>query len=164
MPGVSRAAPPASITYMTRAGIVTVAGRPNAGKSTLLNRIIGQKLSIVSAKPQSTRDRIVGIHTDGDTQMVIFDTPGLMDPAYELQRAMRTAALRALRDADVIIHVADATRGAPDPIEREAGLTTPPKARVVVALNKADLIKPRDREALAGAGTFISAQTGDGIP
>jgi GTP-binding protein Era len=149
---------------MPRAGIVTVAGRPNAGKSTLLNRIIGQKLSIVSAKPQSTRDRIVGIHTDGQTQMVVFDTPGLMDPAYELQRAMRSAALRALRDADVVIHLADATRGLPEPLEREAGLTSPPTAQVVVALNKADLIKPRDREALAGAGVLISAQTGDGIP
>src|SRR5205085_2279851 len=80
---------------MTRAGIVTVVGKPNAGKSTLLNRIIGQKLSIVSPKPQSTRDRIVGIHTEGDVQMVVLDTPGLLTPKYELQRAMRSAALDA---------------------------------------------------------------------
>ena len=150
---------------MPRAGIVTVAGRPNSGKSTLLNRVIGQKLSIVSAKPQSTRDRIVGIHTVADVQMVILDTPGLMDPAYELQRAMRAAALRALRDADVIIHLADATHGTPQPLHVEAGLALPPKAPVILALNKSDLVSARDREALESTGgTFISAQTGDGIP
>src|SRR3954466_6334498 len=88
------------LSPMTRAGIVTVAGKPNAGKSTLLNRVVGQKLSIVSAKPQSTRDRIVGIVTDETTQMVVFDTPGLLNPRYALQRAMRGAALQALEDAD----------------------------------------------------------------
>src|SRR6476659_7178313 len=80
---------------MTRAGIVTVAGKPNAGKSTLLNRIVGQKLSIVSAKPQSTRNRIVGIRTEGDVQLIVLDTPGLLDPAYPLQHAMRATSLRA---------------------------------------------------------------------
>ncbi len=150
---------------MTRAGIVTVAGRPNVGKSTLLNRLIGQKLSIVSAKPQSTRDRVVGIHTTADTQMVILDTPGLMDPAYELQRAMRATALRALRDADVIIHLTDATRGTPQPLHIEAGLPSPPSAKMIVALNKSDLISARDREALLSTGgAFISAQTGEGVP
>lgn len=149
---------------MTRAGIVTVAGRPNAGKSTLLNRIIGQKLAIVSAKPQSTRDRVVGIHSTADTQMVILDTPGLLDPAYELQRAMRLAALRALRDADVIIHLVDATRGAAIPLTVEAGLESAPTGKVVIALNKADLLKERDRAALTRVGSLISAQTGEGIP
>src|SRR5436190_7396356 len=98
---------------MTRAGIVTVAGRPNAGKSTLLNRIIGQKLSIVSPKPQSTRDRIVGIHSTDDIQMIILDTPGLLNPKYELQRAMRATALTALKDADVIVYLIDASEGTP---------------------------------------------------
>lgn len=93
---------------MTKAGIVTVAGKPNAGKSTTLNRIVGQKLSITSDKPQSTRDRVVGIRTTGSTQMVILDTPGLLDPAYALQAAMRNTALAALADADVIIYLVDA--------------------------------------------------------
>src|SRR5215218_4467931 len=96
---------------MSRAGIVTVAGKPNAGKSTLLNRLIGQKLSITSPKPQSTRNRIVGILTEGDVQMIISDTPGLLNPKYPLQHAMRGAAIAALGDADVIVYVVDATDG-----------------------------------------------------
>lgn len=157
----------ASLQPMTRAGIVTVAGKPNAGKSTLLNRIIGQKLAIVSPKPQSTRDRVVGIHSDGDVQMVILDTPGLMSPKYELQRAMRSTALEALRDADVIVHVVDATERTIEPLQTAAGLASPPKAPVIIALNKADLLSARERAALVASradARFISATTGEGIP
>src|SRR3954463_2526829 len=125
---------------MTRAGIVTVAGKPNAGKSTLLNRIVGQKLSIVSPKPQSTRDRIVGIHTTTDVQMVILDTPGLLHPKYALQRAMRTAALSALRDADAIIYVLDATEPV-EPVGAAASLNTSVSAPVIMAFNKTDLLR-----------------------
>lgn len=152
---------------MTRAGIVTVAGKPNAGKSTLLNRIIGQKLSIVSSKPQSTRDRIVGIHTEGDVQMVLFDTPGLLNPKYALQRAMRATALAALEDADVIVYVVDAADGPPEPLHVAAGLPSPPPAPVVTALNKADLLSGSQRSALARStpdAHFISATTGEGVP
>src|SRR3954466_3251288 len=100
---------------MPRAGILTVVGKPNAGKSTLLNRIIGQKLSIVSPKPQSTRDRIVGIHTHGDVQMIVLDTPGLLDPRYPLQQSMRATALSALNEADVVLYLVDgAESDAPD--------------------------------------------------
>src|SRR3954464_10180779 len=109
---------------MTRAGMVTVAGKPNAGKSTLLNRIVGQKLSIVSPKPQSTRDRIVGIRSDDDVQMIILDTPGLLDPAYPLQQAMRATSPEALNDADVIIYVIDATEPIQASLEEAAGLTS----------------------------------------
>src|SRR5688500_10199043 len=151
---------------MPRAGIVTVAGKPNAGKSTLLNRIIGQKLAIVSPKPQSTRDRVVGIRTEGDTQMVILDTPGLLNPKYALQRSMRSTALQALRDADVIIHVVDATDGEIEPLHVAAGLNTPISAPVITALNKVDLLSTRDRTALpdrAPTAMLISAITGEGI-
>jgi GTP-binding protein Era len=149
---------------MTRAGIVTVAGKPNVGKSTLLNRIVGQKLSIVSAKPQSTRDRVVGIHTSGDVQMVILDTPGLLTPAYELQRVMRSTALRALRDADVILYLADATEGIPVPLATAAGLNAPTKAPVIVVLNKSDLLKPAAAESLRAEGAvLVSARTGEGV-
>jgi GTP-binding protein Era len=151
---------------MTRAGIVTVAGKPNAGKSTLLNRLVGQKLAIVSPKPQSTRDRVVGIRTVGDVQMVLLDTPGLLHPKYALQRAMRFTALEALRDADVIIHVVDATERDVEPLHAAAGLAAPPSAPVIVALNKVDLLSPAAREAIAERwpdAIMISATNGDGL-
>src|SRR5688572_1044807 len=153
------------VISMPRAGIVTVAGKPNAGKSTLLNRIIGQKLAIVSPKPQSTRDRIVGIHTDGDVQMIVFDTPGLLNPKYALQRVMRATALAALRDADVIVYLTDASDGPPEPLQIAASLDTAPAARIITALNKADLLNARRRDALSAAipdALFISAATGEG--
>jgi len=151
---------------MTRSGIVAVVGKPNAGKSTLLNRIIGQKLSITSAKPQSTRDRIVGIHTANDVQMVVLDTPGLLNPKYELQRSMRAVALRALIDADVIAYLVDVADGPPPPISTAAGLDAPPRAPVIVALNKIDTLTPKQREYLAADNpdaVLISAVTGDGV-
>lgn len=152
---------------MTRAGIVTVVGKPNAGKSTLLNRIIGQKLSIVSPKPQSTRDRVVGIHTEGDVQMIILDTPGLLNPKYALQRVMRVTALAALHDADVLVYVVDATDGPPEPLAVAASLSATPSAPVIMALNKADLLSVPNRSALASThpdAIFISATTGEGVP
>jgi len=151
---------------MSRAGIVTVVGKPNAGKSTLLNRIVGTKLSIVSPKPQSTRDRVVGIHTVGDVQMVILDTPGLLDPKYELQRVMRSTALEALRDGDVIVYVTDATAGAPPSLADAANLPAPPKAPVITALNKADLLNAAQRAQLVSArpdAHLISAAAGEGV-
>jgi GTP-binding protein Era len=151
---------------MPRSGIVTVVGKPNVGKSTLLNRIIGQKLSITSPKPQSTRDRIVGIFTTGEAQMVILDTPGLLDPKYPLQQAMRGTAVRALEEADVIVYLADATEGEPPSLVEAAGLEKPARAPVIVALNKADALPLPRREELMAKGdvTLISALTGDGIP
>ena len=136
---------------MTRAGIVAVVGRPNAGKSTLLNRLVGQKLSIVSPKPQSTRDRVVGIRTDGDTQFVLHDTPGLLNPRYALQRAMRATALRALGDADVIVYLVDPGAGVPEPLVTAAALPAPPRAAVLTVVNKADLLHAAARTTLAEA-------------
>jgi len=151
---------------MPRSGIVTVVGKPNVGKSTLLNRIVGQKLSITSPKPPSTRDRIVGIFTTPEAQMVILDTPGLLDPKYPLQQAMRGTAVRALEEADVIVYLADATEGEPPSLVAAARLERPATAPVIVALNKADALPLSRREELVATGalTLISALTGEGIP
>ncbi|HEY0243866.1 MAG TPA: GTPase Era [Gemmatimonadaceae bacterium] len=151
---------------MTKAGIVTVAGKPNAGKSTLLNRIVGQKLAITSQKPQSTRDRVVGIHTTADMQMIVFDTPGLLEPKYALQESMRSTALRALNDADVIVYLADASDGAPPSLQEAAGLESPPRARIIEVLNKTDLIPAERRDALRAErpeSVQVSALTGEGV-
>lgn len=151
---------------MTRAGIVTLAGKPNVGKSTLLNRIVGQKLSITSEKPQSTRERVVGIHTVGDTQMVVLDTPGLLEPRYRLQEAMRASSGRALEDADVIVYIADAREGVPVPLSEAADLTTAPNAPVLTVVNKVDALPAHRRQELRLAmpeAHFISALNGEGV-
>jgi len=151
---------------MPHAGIVTVVGKPNAGKSTLLNRIVGEKLSIVSEKPQSTRNRVVGIRTTDDAQIIILDTPGLLNPKYELQRAMRSTAIRALKDADVIVYLADATDRVPPPLVEAAELDVAPTAPVWTVLNKADLLRPVERDELREVlpeAHLISALSGEGV-
>ena len=153
---------------MPRAGIVTVVGKPNAGKSTLLNRIVGQKLAITSAKPQSTRDRVVGIHTVGDVQMVVLDTPGLLEPRYALHQAMRRTALEALRDADVVLYLVDATEGPPPALREVAALEQHelPRAPVILVLNKTDAMGAGAVESLREAhpdALLVSALTGDGV-
>lgn len=151
---------------MTRAGIVTVVGKPNAGKSTFLNHVVGQKLSIVSPKPQSTRDRIVGILTDDESQVILFDTPGLLNPRYELHRAMRATALNALDDADAVLYLMDAAFGPGPTLAEAAELTSPPPAPVIPVYNKVDTITDAARATLQAAtrdARFISALTGTGV-
>ena len=149
---------------VTRSGFVAVVGKPNVGKSTLLNRLVGQKLAITSPKPQSTRDRITGIITFDDTQIVLVDTPGLMEPNVALQHVMRGTALHALRDADVILHLIESTDPKPAPL---AQLTqTAFDAPVLVARTKADLLTEPQRERLeveSPEQCLVSATTGEGI-
>ena len=152
---------------MPKAGIVTVVGKPNAGKSTLLNRIIGEKLSIVSPKPQSTRDRIVGIHTEGNVQMIILDTPGLLDPRYPLQQAMRATALSALHEADVVLYLLDGSERDVQDLQTVAQLDRPVRAQVITAVNKIDTLNETQRgewRARLPEAALISAQTGEGVP
>jgi GTP-binding protein Era len=149
-----------------KTGFVAIAGRPNAGKSTLLNRLVGEKLAITSPKAQTTRDRVVGIRTEGDSQIIFLDTPGLLDPEYELHLRMRHTAQRALADADVIVHLHDAMQGIPDALAVLAGLERTPSAPIILALNQIDRVDPARREALAIAApnaVLCSAVDGTGV-
>ncbi|MCL4213370.1 MAG: GTPase Era [Gemmatimonadales bacterium] len=150
----------------TRAGFVTLVGKPNAGKSTLLNRLVGERLAIVSPKPQSTRERVVGILTDDTSQIVFFDTPGLLEPRYALHRSMQHAAQKAIADADVILHLVDASDDRPADLVALAQLPSRPKAPVLLLLNKSDRLSASQREALIAEfpdAMLLSAETGDGV-
>src|SRR5215204_1353696 len=127
---------PRTLHPLPRSGFVAIVGFPNAGKSTLLNRLVGEKLAIMSPKPQTTRTRVLGILTTADAQMVFVDTPGLLEPEYALHERMRATALRALQDADVIVHVCDGERGEAKSLAETAGLTTPPRASIITVINK----------------------------
>ena len=149
----------------TRAGFVTLVGRPNAGKSTLLNRLVGERLAIVSAKPQSTRERVVGILSDDTSQLIFLDTPGLLEPRYALHKAMLHSAHQAIEDADVILYLVDAQRDKPEDLVTLGQLPAPPRAPVIVVYNKSDEVSAARREelsALAPDASWISAATGEG--
>ncbi len=155
-----------------RAGFVTVVGRPNVGKSTLVNRLVGQKVAIVSEKPQTTRNRILAVVNRESAQLVLFDTPGIHKPIHEMNRRMVAAATRSVGQGDVVLWVNEVGE-LPGPsdafVQRlllKAGLP------IVLALNKIDLItKPRILPAIetwSRSGRFdeivpISARTGDNV-
>ena len=123
----------------TRAGYVTLVGRPNAGKSTLLNRLIGEHLSIVTAKAQTTWQRVTGILTTGSDQLIFLDTPGLLEVHDLFQRAMLGAALQALSEADVVLLVIDSTRKpSPEETARIVHAVEEARAPIHVAVNKID--------------------------
>jgi GTPase len=155
-----------------RAGFIALAGRPNVGKSTLLNRLLGQKVAIVSPKPQTTRNRITGIRTKPEAQIVYVDTPGLHPPRGKLGQFMAATAAQALEDVDGIVLVTEAT--APEPVEDGtlAALATA-VAPVLLALNKVDLVADKRRllprlEAASARFPFralfpISATEGTGV-
>ncbi len=157
-----------------RAGYVALVGRPNVGKSTLLNALLGTKLSIVTATPQTTRQRVLGVLTRPTVQMVFLDTPGVIEPRYALQSRMLQQAMAAVGDADVIVVLVEAR----SPLRpRELALLDEVVAKraersLLVALNKIDKV---DKQALLpmlaelgqrsqiAAIVPISARTGDGV-
>ncbi len=124
-----------------RAGMVAVVGKPNVGKSTLMNAMVGQKVSIVSSKPQTTRRRVIGIVQNEGYQIALIDTPGIHEPHTKLARAMVEAARASLADIDVVLYVADASKKPDELDEQIARLAKDAKAPVVVCLNKMDLLK-----------------------
>jgi GTP-binding protein Era len=156
----------------TRCGYVALIGAPNAGKSTLLNRLVGRKLAIVTPKAQTTRTRLLGIAIEGQSQLIYVDTPGIFQPRRRLDRAMVAAAWSGAEDADETVLLVDAARGVSGDVGRILDRLAGRGCRSVLALNKIDLVR-RDRllglaADLAKAANFdpvfmISAQTGDGV-
>ena len=129
----------------TRCGFVAVVGRPNVGKSTLINSIMRSKISIVTHKPQTTRHRILAVYTTDDTQAVFVDTPGLHRNAGKaMNRYMNRTAVNALADADLVLFVSDATRWTDEDDDVLARLRAC-RAPVIALLNKIDLVEPREK-------------------
>lgn len=159
----------------TRAGFVALIGEPNAGKSTLLNRMVGAKVSIVTHKVQTTRARIRGIAMEGDAQIVFVDTPGLFRPRRRLDRAMVAAAWGGAADADVVVLLIEAHRGLTEGVRAIIDAIKdrlPAGQRVALAINKIDRVKAEVLLALAEEmnavypfeKTFmISAERGHGV-
>lgn len=158
----------------TRCGFVAVIGAPNAGKSTLVNALVGAKIAIVTPKMQTTRTRLLGIALHGPAQIVLVDTPGIFRPKRRLERAMVKAAWKGAAGADEIVLLADATANPPEPetLDIVAGLLRAGRT-AILALNKSDQAPRQNLLELAASlgaeGIFsetfmISALTGDGVP
>jgi GTPase len=156
----------------TRCGFVALIGAPNAGKSTLLNRLVGQKLAIVTPKAQTTRYRLLGITVEGPAQIIFVDTPGIFAPRRRLDRAMVAAAWSGAGDADEIVFLVDASRGRDPDTRRILDSLSKSRHKAILALNKIDLV-PRASllglaDALSREGQFdpifmISGLKGDGV-
>jgi len=156
----------------TCAGFVAVIGAPNAGKSTLVNALVGQKVAIVSGKPQTTRARLMGIAIEGAAQILLVDTPGIFEPRRRLDRAMVAAAWTGAQDADLLLLVIDAASGVNAEVERFIASLGERKQRLFLVLNKVDLV---NKASLLGLATelgarldpekvfMISASQGDGV-
>jgi len=156
----------------TRCGYVALIGAPNAGKSTLLNQVVGRKLAIVTPKVQTTRTRLLGIAIIGPAQLILIDTPGIFEPRRRLDRAMVAAAWAGAADADQAVLLVDAARPNDRDTQRIIGRLAETGRRAILALNKIDLVR-RDKllglaDTLFKTGVFgdvfmISGLNGDGI-
>ena len=160
------------MTQETRAGFVAVIGAPNAGKSTLVNALVGQKVAIVSAKAQTTRARLMGIAICGNAQILLVDTPGIFQPKRRLDRAMVAAAWTGAQDAELTLLMIDAAAGITAEVERIVAALANREHTLFVALNKVDLVKKAGLLALASDLAarmnpdklfMISAAQGDGV-
>ena len=156
----------------TRCGFVAVIGAPNAGKSTLVNALVGQKVAIVSAKEQTTRARLMGIAIEGQSQVLLVDTPGIFAPRRRLDRAMVAAAWSGAEDADLTLLVVDASAKLGNKVEAMLTALERRETPLMLVLNKIDLVKKDQllgiaaglHERLQPTALFmISAATGEGV-
>ncbi|HTV45277.1 MAG TPA: GTPase Era [Stellaceae bacterium] len=164
--------PPPDHSVPARCGYVALIGAPNAGKSTLLNRLVGHKLAIVTPKAQTTRSRLLGIAIEGTAQLVYVDTPGIFAPRRRLDRAMVSAAWSGVEDADATVLLVDAARGIDRDTRRILDRLAERRRPSILALNKIDLVR---RDTLLGLAAslakdarldpvfMISGLTGDGV-
>lgn len=156
-----------------RCGLIAIVGAPNAGKSTLVNALVGQKVAIVSPKAQTTRARVMGIAIEGDAQLILVDTPGIFTPERRLDRAMVAAAWEGAEGADLIALVVDGKGGIGPRVQTVIESLKDRRERKILILNKVDVA---DKPKLLGHAAklneilpfdetyFVSAQTGDGVP
>ncbi|HEX4408449.1 MAG TPA: GTPase Era [Xanthobacteraceae bacterium] len=156
----------------TQCGFVALIGAPNAGKSTLLNALVGTKLSIVTPKVQTTRTLVRGIAIEGSAQLIFVDTPGIFSPKRRLDRAMVGTAWGSTADADLVALLVDARKGIKEDEEKILGTLAEVRPKKVLVLNKVDLVEKPELLGLAQelnqrgsfAGTFmVSALSGDGV-
>lgn len=147
----------------TRFGTIVLAGKPNAGKSTLLNAIVGEKLAIVSPKPQSTRSPVMGLVTEGECQLLFVDPPGLLEPSGIMQQSMLDCAVQALGEANAVLLLHPVTEGPPPSLESLVPDFRPSSCPVANVLTKVDLISTNSRPSVAPPEFVVSAETGDGV-
>src|SRR3954469_1821202 len=147
----------------SRTGHIALAGAPNVGKSTLLNALVGQHLAIVSPKPQATRLPVIGLRTEGDTQYIFHDLPGLLDPSYLLQARMRDMALETVRKMDLVLHLHPAPDAPAPPFDRLTGATESLGVPVLTVYTKSDLIQPELKAELQRENPVVASGDSDGI-
>ena len=147
----------------TRCGDIALAGKPNVGKSSLLNAIVGEHLALVSSRAQATRLPVVGIHSSDDAQYPFHDLPGLLDPAYLMHSRMLAAAHEIIRQVDVILYLVPASDGVATSFEDSVSLDHPPRGPALTVYTKGDLVTPEERDRLGSTGLVVSAKQGWGL-